>query len=54
MKNTDYKTMLLEWANQADEGEDVSLDGETLRELAGLIPVSALPEQGTRYAPECK
>jgi hypothetical protein len=28
---------LNEWADSADDGEDVSLDGETLRELSALV-----------------
>ncbi|AGH31840.1 hypothetical protein SLPG_00046 [Salicola phage CGphi29] len=28
---------LREWAQDADDGEDVALDGETLREIAELI-----------------
>ena len=39
MRNAEWIRMLNDWADEADSGEDVSLDGDTLRELAGLIPV---------------
>ena len=37
MRNVEWIKMLNDWADEADSGEDVSLDGATLRELANLL-----------------